>query len=193
MPGLPASSNFTASQSRQWGTEADVPVPGDYDGDGKTDVAVWRPSDGTWYVRKSSSNYVSTTQTTWGASGDAPIPQNSRNVSVAFEPNFCTDPNCGGPPPVYGTLSVPNLDTYFSTRAPAATFTFSVTCPAGNTHCGRFVELNDGPTRTLIAVQNFDNRSSFTASFSLPKANHLYTILIATADNYIAGFDVQTY
>jgi hypothetical protein len=35
---------------------SDVLVPGDYDGDGRVDVAVWRGSEGNWYIIKSATN-----------------------------------------------------------------------------------------------------------------------------------------
>ncbi len=36
--------------STSWGKSGDVAVPGDYNGDGTTDFAVFRPSNGRWYV-----------------------------------------------------------------------------------------------------------------------------------------------
>lgn len=57
----------------QWGMNGDVPVGGDFDGDGFTDYTVFRPSNGTWYTRSSSvTNQISAVQ--WGMSGDQPVP-----------------------------------------------------------------------------------------------------------------------
>ena len=42
-------------------------VPGDFDGDGDTDAAVFRPSTGRWYIR-------GITNFPYGASGDIPVP-----------------------------------------------------------------------------------------------------------------------
>ena len=38
-----------------WGGANDTPVARDYDGDGRIDIAVFRPFNGTWYVRNSST------------------------------------------------------------------------------------------------------------------------------------------
>ncbi len=45
------------------------PGSGDYDGDGKTDYAVWRPGDGFWYIINSKDESITATQ--WGV-GYAP-------------------------------------------------------------------------------------------------------------------------
>ena len=49
-----------------------VRVDSDFDGDGRTDMGVWRPSNSTWYVLTSSSNWASSFSRQWGTSGDQP-------------------------------------------------------------------------------------------------------------------------
>ena len=76
---MPANTFFIQSSSdntltaRQFGDfTTDKIVPADYDGDGKTDVAVWRATTGVWYYIKSSDESFSAFQ--FGASGDLPTP-----------------------------------------------------------------------------------------------------------------------
>ena len=56
---------------KYWGLGTDVPVPADYDGDGKADIAVWRGSDTNWYISRSTGG-VQIQQ--FGLANDVPLP-----------------------------------------------------------------------------------------------------------------------
>ena len=59
--------------TQSWGTSGDKPVPGDYDGDGKTDFSVFRPSTGQWFVLQ-SSDYAWGPVFAWGTPTDFRVP-----------------------------------------------------------------------------------------------------------------------
>ncbi len=75
--------------SVQWGATADKPVPGDYDGDGKTDFSVFRPSEGNWYVQRSSDSTLLAYN--FGSNGDLVAPADydgdGRTDAAVFRPS----------------------------------------------------------------------------------------------------------
>ena len=70
---VPADTNAVADVFvRQW-----LPVgPNDFDGDGLSDIAVYRPSSGVWYLLQSGDAYDPTKYKAylWGISTDIPVP-----------------------------------------------------------------------------------------------------------------------
>lgn len=81
--------NFTVS-----GVAA-VPKPrADFDGDGKTDVSVFRPSDGTWYVNRSTAGFFAVN---FGISTDTPIPGDYDGDGKADTAVFRPDLTPGAP------------------------------------------------------------------------------------------------
>jgi hypothetical protein len=52
-----------------------VPLLGDFDGDGRADVTVWRPTTGQWFSLTSASGLREAVVRTWGSGsvGDVPM------------------------------------------------------------------------------------------------------------------------
>ncbi|MBV9957571.1 MAG: VCBS repeat-containing protein, partial [Acidobacteria bacterium] len=83
-------NSTTGFAGQPWGANGDDFVPGDYDGDLKWDIAVWRA--GTFYILKSSNGTLQTTS--FGTTGDDP------RISQDFDGDGKCDPavtrNVGG-------------------------------------------------------------------------------------------------
>lgn len=123
---LMSNFNFGFAYLQTWGTAGDKIVPGDYDGNGKSDITVFRPSDGNWYSIQSNASNAGGTVTSgfnWGLNGDIPQPADydgdGRTDYAVFRPStgtwFMSNSNNG----TYSTFTQQNWGV--STDVPATT------------------------------------------------------------------------
>lgn len=130
---LQSNFNFGFGLFRRWGTVGDRVVSGDFDGNGKADIAVFRPSNGTWYFIQSTAQNATGPNTgafRWGQSGDIPQPADYDGDGLTdfavFRPSlgqwFISNSNNGA----YNTFSAPVWGT--STDQPT-TSAYLVTNP----------------------------------------------------------------
>ncbi len=64
---LPSDSSF------KFGSAKDIPISGDWDGDGIDTIGLFRPSTKTWYLKSANNSSSSRTTFVWGSSTDKPI------------------------------------------------------------------------------------------------------------------------
>jgi hypothetical protein len=76
-----SATNYTTYAVTQHGLGSDKIVPADYTGDGKTDMAVWRPETGVWHVLRSEDGSYYNLQ--WGGNGDIPVPGDYDGDAIA--------------------------------------------------------------------------------------------------------------
>jgi hypothetical protein len=75
------NATFTEYAVAQHGAGSDAPVTEDFDGDGKTDVAVFRHVSGNWLIRRSSTNELQ--ETHFGQFLDKPQPADFDGDGIA--------------------------------------------------------------------------------------------------------------
>ncbi len=69
-----SDGTLSATQNFTWTVSAPAKVTNDFDGDGRSDVVVYRPSQGTWHILLSRDDFTTAIAASWGTGADEPVP-----------------------------------------------------------------------------------------------------------------------
>jgi putative Ig domain-containing protein/IPT/TIG domain-containing protein/VCBS repeat protein/fibronectin type III domain protein len=69
-----SDGSLTATQNFTWTVKNRLAVHGDFGGDGKSDIVVFRRSTASWYLLQSQTGFTTSSLMPWGASSDVVVP-----------------------------------------------------------------------------------------------------------------------
>ena len=103
-----STTSYSTSESHQWGLSGDLPAPqsplayalavraalvtnaraSDFDGDQRSDLTVFRPSNSTWFSLHSRNGFTTSITVPWGEPGDVPVPHDYNEYEGDAQTDF---------------------------------------------------------------------------------------------------------